>query len=89
MTSLLEYSAKNEDASLSIGQWAPQKIVHAFLARNYIICNLGTRASFGHSAPREYAFILHSTFCIVVALSVFGWNVYVHSVLNRNVHLNE
>ena len=89
ITSLLEYLVANEDASLSVGQWAPQKIVDDFSARNYIICHLCTLSSFGQSAPREYAVILHSTLCIVVALSAVGWHVYVHSFLNWNVHLNE
>ena len=89
MTSLLQCLAKNGDASLSIGRWAPQNIVDDFLARYNTICNLCTLASFGQSAPREYIVNLHSTLCIVVVLSVFGWHVYVHFVLNWNVHLNE
>ena len=52
------------------------------------MCNLRTLTSFGRSAPREYAIIFHSTLCIVVASSVFGWHVYVHYVLNWDVHLN-
>ena len=71
MTLLLEYLAKNEDASMSVGQWAPQKIVNALAARNCVIYNLCTLASLGWSVPREYAVILHSTFCFDVASSVF------------------
>ena len=33
-------------ASMLVGHWAPQKIVDAFVARNYTICNLYTLASF-------------------------------------------
>ena len=89
MTSLLECLAKNGDASLSIGRWAPQKIVDAFLARNNTICNICTVASFGRSALWDYTVNLHSTLFILVVLSVFGWHVHVHFVLNWNVHLNE
>lgn len=75
MTSLLEYMAKNEDASLSVGQWVPQQIVDVVAARNHRVCNLCTRASFDLSAPRECAIILHSTSYIVVAFIAFGWHL--------------
>ena len=61
MTLLLEHLTKNGDAILSIGQWAPQKIVDDFPARNYTICNLCILATVGQIAPRE-----HVTFCIIV-----------------------
>ena len=70
MTSLLEYLAKNEDASSSVSQWAPQKIVDAFSARNYTSCNLCTLASFGKNAPREY--VVYCVVVLCVAMGVFG-----------------
>ena len=57
MTSLLEHSAKKEDDSLSVGQWAPQEIVDVVATRNYRVCNFCTLASFDLSAPRECAII--------------------------------
>ena len=45
--------------------------------------------TFALSPRRKYAVILHSTLCIVGALSVFGWRVHVQSVSYWNVHLNE
>ena len=42
----------------------------------YIIGNLCTLASFGQSAPRKMANILHRQYRVIgVALSVFGWHV--------------
>ena len=89
MTSLLEYLAKNEDASLLVRQWAVQNIVDDFPTRNYTIHNLCTLASFGEIAPWGHAVILHSKWCIVVAWSVIGWHAYVHSVFHWYVHLIE
>ena len=40
MTSLLEYLAKNEDASMLVSPWALQKIASAFSTRNYTIYNV-------------------------------------------------
>ena len=74
---------------MSVGYLALQKIVDALAARNYTICNLCTPTSFGHSAPLKYAEILHWQYrVIVVALSVSGWHLRVHSVLSWNAHLN-
>ena len=53
------------------------------------VCNLSTLASFGLSALREQAAILHWQHCVILlALSMFGWHVYVHYVFNWNAHLD-
>lgn len=72
MTFPLEYLAMIEDACLLVCKWAMQKIVDAFLARIYTMCNLCSTVSFGHCAPQKYAVILHSLLFVVVALSVFA-----------------
>ena len=61
-------------------------ISDSLATRNHTICKFCTVASFGQSAPREHTDILR--WVIVIALSVFGWHVYVHYVFNWNVHLN-
>ena len=41
------------------------------------------------SAPREHVDLLLWKYrAFVIALSVFGWHVYVHFVFNWNAHLN-
>ena len=47
MASQLKRLAEDEDASMSVGQKAPQNIVDALAARNCTICGLYTLASFG------------------------------------------
>ena len=40
MTLPKKYLDKDEDASMSVGLWVPQKTVDALAARNYTTCNL-------------------------------------------------
>ena len=63
MTSLPLYLTKNEDASMSVGQWAPRNILDPLSTRSHTIHDLRTLASFDQSAPREHAYILHLTSC--------------------------
>ena len=64
-------------------------ILDSSACERYTRNNPCTGASCGQSAPRESAVILLWQYrVIVVALSVFGWNVNLHSIPNWNMHLN-
>ena len=81
MMTLTEYLARNEDASLSVGLWAPQKIVDALAARTYTICDLCTLASFGQIVPRKHVVFLHChSVAIANVTSVLGRHCVLYSV---------
>lgn len=79
MTSLLEYLTKNDDASMSFGQGAPQ--------RSYILWQLGNTQSVIFALwPHSIGVHLVNTLSIelqhcvlLMLLSVLGWHVNAHS----------